>query len=57
MEGRHAWCGRVASVISTFTAPSFIEKTKSCLKGILMIPAGKYLSSYDWSIMNVPIRE
>lgn len=57
MEGRHAWCGRVAFVISAFAAPSFIEKTKSCLKGILMIPAGKYLSSYDWSIMNVPIRE
>lgn len=57
MEGRHARRGRVASVISAFAAPTFIEKTKSCLNGILMLPPGKYLSSYDWSIMNIQIRE
>lgn len=57
MEGRHARPGRVASVISAFAAPTFIEKTKSCLNGILMLPPGKYLSSYDWSIMKIQIRE
>lgn len=57
MEGRHAWCGWVASVMLALCSSILIKKRESCSKGVLMIPGGKYSSSYDWVIMKVLIIE